>query len=70
MTIYDSKNTRSDNSYIDSKLVRTYEVGAVRVLLDLSITVSLSGLIAVVLAQDFNGELQGKVVVVKDIKKL
>lgn len=66
MTIYDSKNTRSDNSYIDSKLVRTYEVGAVRVLLDLSITVSLSGLIAVVLAQDFNGELQGKVVVVKD----
>jgi len=70
VTIYDSKNTRSDNSYIDSKLVRTYEVGAVRVLLDLSITVSLSGLIAVVLAQDFNGELQGKVVVVKDIKKL
>jgi len=66
VTIYDSKNTRSDNSYIDSKLVRTYEVGAVRVLLDLSITVSLSGLIAVVLAQDFNGELQGKVVVVKD----
>ena len=66
VTLYDSKNTRSDDSYIDSKLVRTYEVGAVRVLLDLSITVSLSGLIAVVLAQDFNGELQGKVVVVKD----
>ena len=66
VTTYDSKNTRSDDSYIDSKLVRTYKVGAVRVLLDLSIAVSLSGLIAVVLAQDFNGELQGKVVVVKD----
>lgn len=70
VTIYDSSNTLSDNSYIDSKLVRTYEIDTVRVLLDLSITVNSKGLIAVALAQDFNGELQGKVVVMKETTKL
>lgn len=68
VSVYDSRSIVSDNSYIDSKLLRTYEVDAGNIPLNLSISLSPGGLIAVALAQDFSGEVRGKVVVMRDTK--
>ena len=53
----------------NSKLLRSYCLDSVRILLDVSITVNTEGLIAVVLAQDFNGEPRGKLIVMEETTK-
>ena len=66
VSIFDSSNAIPDN-YIGSKLLRSYELDTVKVLLDASITVNMEGLIAVVLAEDFHGKPRGKLIVMEEV---
>ncbi|KAL9970634.1 hypothetical protein ACROYT_G023044 [Oculina patagonica] len=65
VSIYDSNNAVSDD-YAGGNLLRSYKLDSVRILLDVSITVNTEGLIAVVLAQDFDGEPRGKLIVMEE----
>ena len=68
VSIYDSSNAVPDD-YIDSKLLRSYNIDRVRILLGVSNTVNSEGLVVVVLAQHFVGESRGKLVIMKETTK-
>lgn len=65
VSIYENSNAIPDN-YIGRKLLRSYELDTVKILLDASITATTEGLIAVVLAEDFHGKPRGKLIVMEE----